>query len=92
MVSDNQGMSLQISTQHQTSYSNSPYTIPHISHSRRTSTNTNTTTQQGYNRQSYRVPPYYSTPHSYSDRRRVRRQNTNNHHKDRKHPRKDDRQ
>ena len=48
--------------------------------------------QQDYSRQSYRVPHYYSNPHSYSDRRRVRRQNTHNHHKDRKHPRKDDRQ
>ena len=38
-ISNNQqGMSLPIST-HQTSY-----TIPHITHSRRTSTNTNTTT------------------------------------------------
>ena len=92
MVSNNQqGMSLPIST-HQTSYNNSPYTIPHIAHSRRTSTNTNTTMQQDYNRQSYRVPQYYSDPHSYSDRRRVRRQNTHNHHKERKHPRKDDRQ
>ena len=92
MVSNNQqGMSLPIST-HQTSYNNLPYTIPHIAHSRRTSTNTNTTTQQDYNRQSYRVPQYYSNPHSYSDRRRVRRQNTHNHHKERKHPRKDDRQ
>ena len=47
MVSDNQqGMSLQISTQHQSSYNNSqniPYTIPHISHSRRSSTGTNAT-------------------------------------------------
>ena len=45
MVSDNQqGTSLQISTQHQSSYNNSqniPYTIPLISHSRRTSTDTN---------------------------------------------------
>ena len=86
-----QGTSLPIST-HQTSYNNSPYTIPHIPHSRRTSTNTNTTMQQDYNRQSYRVPQYYSNPHSYSDRRRVRRQNTHNLHKERKHPRKDDRQ
>ena len=77
-VSNNQqGMSLPTST-NQTSYNNSPYTIPHITHSRRTSTNTNTTTQQDYNRQSYRVPQYYSDPHSYSDRRRVRRQNTHN--------------
>ena len=45
MVSNNQqGMSLPIST-HQTSYNNSPYTMPHIAHSRRTSTNTNTTMQ-----------------------------------------------
>ena len=51
MVSNNhQGMSLPISTQHQTSYNNSPYTIPHMSHSKRTSTNTNTTTQQDYNK------------------------------------------
>ena len=72
-VSDNQqGMSLQTSTQHQSSYNNSqniPYTIPHISHSRRTSTNTNATssstiTQKGYNRQSYRVPHHYSDSHS----------------------------
>ena len=92
MVSNNQqGMSLPIST-HQNSYNNSPYTIPHILHSRRTSTNTNTTMQQDYNRKSYRVPQFYSNPHSYSDRRRVRRQNTHYHHKDRKHPRKDDRQ
>ena len=69
MVSNNQqGMALPIST-HWNSYNNSPYTIPHISHSRRTSTNTNTTPQQDYNRQSYRVPQYYSNPHSYSDRR-----------------------
>ena len=100
MVSDNQqGTSLQISIQHQSSYNNSqniPYTTPHISHSRRTSTNINTTMSstntQAYNRQSYIEPQYYSNPHSYSDRRRVRRQNTHNHHKDRKHPRKDDRQ
>ena len=91
MVSDNQqGMSLQTSTQHQSSYNNLQnilYTIPHISHSRRTSTNTNTTSsstiaQQNYNRQSYRVPHYYSDSHYYSDRRRVRRQNTHTHHKD----------
>ena len=89
MVSNNhQGMPLPISTQHQNSNNNSPYKIPHMSHSRRTSTNTNTTMQQDYNR----VPQYYSNPHSYSDRRRVRRQNTHTHHKDRKHPRKDDRQ
>ena len=47
MVSDNkQGMSLETSTQHQSSYNNSqniPYTIPHISHSRRKSTDTNVT-------------------------------------------------
>ena len=91
-VSNNQqGMSLPIST-HQTSCNNSTYTIPHITHSRRTSTNTNTTTQQDCNRQSYRVAQYHSNPHSYSDRRRVRRQSTHNHHKERKHPRKDDRQ
>ena len=65
-ISENQqGMSLPISTH--------SYTIPHITHSRRTATNTNTTTQQNCNRQSYRVPQYYTDSHSYSDRRRVRR-------------------
>ena len=34
---------------------------------------------------------YYTDSHSYSDRRRVRRQNTHNHHKERKHSRRDDR-
>ena len=62
MVSNNQqGMSLQTSTQHHSTYNNSqniPYTIPHTSRSTRTSTNTNVTssstiTQQAYNRQSY---------------------------------------
>ena len=47
MVSDNQeGTSLQTSTEHHSSYNNSqniPYTIPHISHSRTTSTDTNVT-------------------------------------------------
>ena len=75
MISDNQqGVSLQTSTQHQSTYNNLQnilYTMPHISHSRRTSTDTNATmsstnTQQEYNRQSYRVPHYYSDSHSYS--------------------------
>ena len=79
-------MSLPIST-HQTSC-----TTPHITHSRRTATNTNTTTQQDYNRQSYSIPQYYSDSHSYSNRRRVRKQNTDTHHKERKHSRRDDRQ
>ena len=65
------------------------YTIPHIPHSRPAATNTST--QQNSNRQSYRVPHYYTDSHSYSDRRIVRRQNTHNHHKERKHSRKDDR-
>ena len=69
MVSDNQqGMSLQTFTEHQSSFNNPkniPYTIPPISHSRRPSTDTNATscctiTQHDYNRQSYRVPHYYS--------------------------------
>ena len=48
-ISENQqGTSLPVSTH--------SYTIPHITHSRRTATNTNTTTQQNCNRQSYRVP------------------------------------
>ena len=84
-ISENQqGTSLPIYTH--------SYTIPHITHSRRTATNINTTTQQNCNRQSYRVPQYYTDSHSYSDRRRVRRQNTHNHHKERKHPTRDDRQ
>ena len=84
-ISENQqGMPLPVST-----YS---YTIPHLTHSRRMATNTNTnTTMQNCNRQSYRVLQYYTDSHSYSDRRKVRRQNTNNHHKERKHPRRDDR-
>ena len=76
-----QGRSLPVSTH--------SYTIPHIPHSRPAATDT--TTQQNSNRQSYRVPHYYTDSHSYSDRRRVRRQNTHNHHKERKHSRKDDR-
>ena len=79
-ISENQqGMSLPVSTH--------SYTIPHITHSRRTSTDM--TSQQNCNRQSYRVPQYYTDSHSYSDRRRVRRQNTHNHHKERKHSKKD---
>ena len=81
-ISENQeGTSLPISTH--------SYTIPHIAHSKQATTDT--TTQQNNNRQSYRVPQYYTDSHSYSDRRRVRRQNTHNHHKERKHSRKDDR-
>ena len=59
------------------------YTIPCISHS--TQAATHTTTQQSTNRQSYRVPHHYTDSHSYSDTRRVRRHNTHNHHKERKH-------
>ena len=76
-----QGMSLTVSTH--------SYTIPHITHSRQTATDT--TTQHNCNRQSYRVPQYYTDSHSYSNRRRVRRTNTHIHHKERKHPKKDDR-
>ena len=76
-----QGRSLPVSTQ--------SYTIPHISHS--TQAATHTTTQQSTNRQSYRVPHYYTDSYSSSDTRRVRRHKTHNHHKERKHPRKDDR-
>ena len=76
MVSDNQqGTSLQTSTQCQSLYKNSqniPYTIPHISCSRRTSTDASPTSstiaQQDYSRQSYRVPHYYSDSHSFLDR------------------------
>ena len=81
-ISENhQGTSLPVSTH--------SYTIPHITYSTRT--DTETTTQQNCNRQSYRVPQYYTDSHSYSDRRRVRRQNTHTHPKERKHPRRDDR-
>ena len=81
-ISENhQGMALPVSTH--------SYTIPHITHS--TTMDTDMTTQQNCNRQSYRVPQYYIDFHSYSARRRVRRQNTHNHHKDRKHSRRDDR-
>ena len=81
-ISENhQGMSLPVSTH--------SYTIPPITHSTRTDTHTKT--QQNCNRQSYIIPQYYTDSHSYSDRRRVRRQNTHNHHKDRKHSRRHDR-
>ena len=82
-ISENQsGMSLPVSTH--------SYTIPLLTNSRWTATNTDATMQQNCNRQSYRVPQYYTDSHSYSDRRRVRRQNTD-HHKERKHPKRDDR-
>ena len=76
-----QGRSLPVSTH--------SYTIPHISHS--TQAATHTTTQQSTNRQSYRVPHYYTDSYSSSDTRRVRRHKTHNHHKERKHSRRDDR-
>ena len=76
-----QGRSLPVSTQ--------TYTIPRISQS--TQPTTHTTTQQSTNRQSYRVPHYYTDSYSSSDTRRVRRHRTHNHHKERKHSRKDDR-
>ena len=65
------------------------YTIPRISHS--TQAATHTTMQQSTNRQSYRVPHYYTDSYSSSDTRRVRQHKTHHHHKERKHPRKDDR-
>ena len=76
-----QGRSLPVSTQ--------TYTIPRISQS--TQPATHTTTQQSTNRQSYRVPHYYTDSYSSSDTRRVRRHRTHNHHNERKHSRKDDR-
>ena len=76
-----QGRSLPVSTQ--------TYTIPRISHS--TQPTTHMTTQQSTNRQSYRVPHYYTDSYSSSDTRRVRRHRTHNHHNERKHSRKDDR-
>ena len=74
-----QGRSLPVSTH--------SYTIPHISHS--TQSATHTTTQQTTNRQSYRVPHYYTDSYSSSDTRRVRRHKSHHHHKERQHPRKD---
>ena len=56
-----QGRSFPVSTQ--------TYTIPHISQS--TQPTTHTTTQQNTNRQSYKVPHYYTDPYS-SDNRRVK--------------------
>ena len=76
-----QGRSLTVSTQ--------SYTIPCRSHS--TQAATHTTMQQSTNRQSYRVPHYYTDSYSSSDTRRVKRHKTHKHHKERKHPRKDDR-
>ena len=76
-----QGRSLPVSTQ--------TYIIPRISQS--TQPTTHTTTQQNTNRQSYRVPHYYTDSYSSSDTRRVRRHRTHNHHNERKHSRKDDR-
>ena len=76
-----QGKSFPVSTQ--------TYTIPCISHS--TQAATHTTTQQSTNRQSYRVPHYYTDSHSSSDTRRRRRHRTHNHHKEGKHSTKEDR-
>ena len=76
-----QGRSLPVSTQ--------TYIIPHISQS--TQPTTHTSTQQNTNRQSYRVPHYYTDSYSSSDTRRVRRHRTHDHHNKRKHSRKDDR-
>ena len=76
-----QGRSLPVSTQ--------TYTIPRISQSMQPTTHT--TTQQSTNRQSYRVPHYYTDSYSSSDTRRVRRHRTHSHHKERKHSRKDHR-
>ena len=75
-----QGKSFPVSTQ--------TYTIPHISQS--TQPTTHTSTQQNTNRQSYKVPHYYTDPYS-SDNRRERRHRTHDHHNKRKHSRKDDR-
>ena len=73
-----QGRSFPVSTQ--------TYTIPHISQP-----TTHTATQQNTNRQSYKVPHYYTDPYSSSDNTRVRRHRTHDHHNKRKHSRKDDR-
>ena len=72
-----QGRSFPVSTQ--------TFTIPRISPS------TVTATQQSTNRQSYKVPHYYTDSYSSSDTRRVSRHRTHDHHNKRKHSRKDDR-
>ena len=73
---------LQASTEqnnlHNSSHNNSQneqHRIPCIHYPRATSTVTNATssatnTQQDYNRQSYRVPQYYSSSFSYPDSRK----------------------
>ena len=76
-----QGRSFPVSTQ--------TYTIPRISQS--TQPTTHTTSQQNTNRQSYKVPHYYTDPYSSSDDRKVRRHRTHDHHNKRRHSRKDDR-
>ena len=72
-----QGRSFPVSTQ--------TFTIPRISPS------TYTDTQQSTNRQSYKVPHYYTDSYSSSDTRRVSRHRTHDHRNKRKHSRKDDR-
>ena len=76
-----QGRSFPVSTQ--------TFTIPRISQS--TQPTTHTATQQSTNRQSYRVPHYYTDSYSSSDTRRVSRHRTHDHRNKRKHSRKDDR-
>ena len=83
-------------TDQQNNAKNDQHFIPHIQPPALTSTVTNatpTTTQQDYNRQSYRVPPYYANSLSYptirDNRRRRRRPNTHNQNKDKKHKKKD---
>ena len=76
-----QGRSLPVSTR--------TYIIPCISQS--TQPTMQTSTQQSTNRQSYRVPHYYTDSYSSSDTRRVRRHRTHDHHNKRKHSRRDDR-
>ena len=72
-----QGRSFPVSTQ--------TFTIPRISPS------ADTATQQSTNRQSYKVPHYYTDSYSSSDTRRVSRHRTHDHRNKRKHSRKDDR-
>ena len=72
-----QGRSFPVSTQ--------TFTIPRISRS------ADTATQQSTNRQSYKVPHYYTDSYSSSDTRRVSRHRTHDHRNKRKHSRKDDR-
>ena len=68
-----------------------PHIQPHATTSTVTTATLTITIQQDYNRQSFRVPQYYTNSLSYPDssRRRRRRSNTHTQNKERKHKKKD---